>query len=115
MIREANIDNIVEPIITQAIAAHEIAGEDVTFQVGSVMVPTQEGMELHNYLSLSVASPIMGGPNPTATAVLDLRSIRSAEEADAVVSNLLVRVREIRSQMLQDSLNVTHLNTIATQ
>ena len=97
--------NTITAPIEVAIWKHAGQGEDPSWMAGGFVTPAPDGdsLQLNQYISISIVSPLLGQPAPTATAVLDLRQLRDADQAERVVQQLLVQARELRSQLLEQS------------
>lgn len=100
-----NLLDKIGPEVDRAIDAHDL-GDDATWMCGMFVMPTPDGQAAMNgYLSISISSPIVGEPGPTATAILDPKILLDPRECDTIVADLLYRAREMRSQQINDAHN----------
>lgn len=93
----------IAPIVEAALTKHD-AGDDPSWMAGMFVMPSPDGQAAMNgYLSVSIPSPIIGAAAPTATAILDPRILLDEGECDRLITELLMRAREMRSQQIFDA------------
>lgn len=100
MTDSTNLIDRISPNMEASIEAHDI-GDDALWECGMFVMPGPDGQAAMNgYLTISISTPILGEPEPTATAILNPRVLLDAQECDRLVADLLHRAREMRSQQI---------------